>query len=429
MPEALELVDDLLRPLERERGNDDLAAALVGAPDDRGQLVAQELDRPVQAIAVGALGDQAFDAGRHLGVAQDRQVVAPEIAGEGEAQGLPLVLDVEHDDRAAQHVPRVEERQRDARRDGLSAVIGQADDLSQRLCHVRLAVKRLDGLEPGLAAFDQAGDVTRVGFLDHRRVEQHRRREIARRGRRVDGPVEAVAAQQRQRARVVDVRVRQHHRVERPPVDRDVAVLLERLAAAALKEAAVEQHRGARRAQEVLRAGHGLGRADELERDHGSEPSGLGGVRDFANAGVVGSGWVGSFACRRARAACGSSANENSARSSRAIIPWRTIASKFDDLVPVARAVEDDRDVSLQLARLRERQDLEELVERAEPAREHDQRARQVREPELAHEEVVELEPELGRDVRVRTLLVRQPDVEADRPAAGVRARRGSPPP
>ena len=125
LAQALQLVDHLLRALERERRDDDLAAALVGPSDDRGQLVSQLLDRAVQPIAVGALGDQALDAAGHLGVAQDRQVVAPEVAGEGEAQRLPVVLDVEHDDGAAQHVPGVEEGHRDARRDRLPAVVGQ----------------------------------------------------------------------------------------------------------------------------------------------------------------------------------------------------------------------------------------------------------------------------------------------------------------
>ena len=70
---------------------------------------------------------------------------------------------------------------------------------------------------------------------------------------------------------------------------------------------------------------------------------------------------------------------------------------------------------------LRERQDLHQLVQRAEAAGKHDERARQVREPELAHEEVVELERELARDIGIRLLLVRQHDVESDRPAAGIR--------
>ena len=129
--------------------------------------------------------------------------------------------------------------------------------------------------------------------------------------------------------------------------------------------------------------------------------------------------WAASPAAGRARPA-DRRRTRTAPRSSRAIVPWRTIASKSIDFVPVARAVEDDRDVAHELARLGEREHLAQLVERPEAAGKDDQSAREVREPELAHEEVVELEPEPGRDVRVGTLLVRQPDVEADGPAAGV---------
>jgi hypothetical protein len=48
------------------------------------------------------------------------------------------------------------------------------------------------------------------------------------------------------------------------------------------------------------------------------------------------------------------------------------------------------------------------------PAGHHDHRLRQVAEPELAHEEVMELERQPARDVRVVLLLERQRDVEAD---------------
>ena len=65
---------------------------------------------------------------------------------------------------------------------------------------------------------------------------------------------------------------------------------------------------------------------------------------------------------------------------------------EVDDLAPVVGAVEQHHDLAIQLGGLLQGQDLEHLVQRAEAAREGDQRAGGVREPELAHEEVVELE-------------------------------------
>ena len=70
------------------------------------------------------------------------------------------------------------------------------------------------------------------------------------------------------------------------------------------------------------------------------------------------------------------------------------------------------------LAGLHQRQHLEQLVERAEAAGEADQGDRAHQEVHLAQREVVELEAELGRDVAVGHLLVREHDVEADALAA-----------
>ena len=91
---------------------------------------------------------------------------------------------------------------------------------------------------------------------------------------------------------------------------------------------------------------------------------------------------------------------------------------EVDDRVPIFAAVEDDGDL-LHAARLAEAERVEQLVERAEAAGEDDERGGAQDEVELAHREVVELEAEIGRDVRVGLLLVRQIDVEADALGAG----------
>src|SRR5437867_12132747 len=61
-------------------------------------------------------------------------------------------------------------------------------------------------------------------------------------------------------------------------------------------------------------------------------------------------------------------------------------------LIPVVGAVQDDLDLLGELPRLHQCQDLEHLVQRSKAAREDDERLCEVREPELPHEEVVELE-------------------------------------
>jgi hypothetical protein len=71
--------------------------------------------------------------------------------------------------------------------------------------------------------------------------------------------------QARQRARVIDVRVAEHHRVELAGVNPELAVDLVRLGATPLVEAAVQQDPAASRVQNVHRAGDRACCADELD--------------------------------------------------------------------------------------------------------------------------------------------------------------------
>src|ERR1700678_585928 len=88
---------------------------------------------------------------------------------------------------------------------------------------------------------------------------------------------------------------------------------------------------------------------------------------------------------------------------------------EIHDFLPETRAIENDRDLFCQLLRLHERKNFEKLVDRSESAGEDHQRLRQIREPELAHEEIVEFEVEFARDERIRQLLEGKADVQSDR--------------
>ena len=87
---------------------------------------------------------------------------------------------------------------------------------------------------------------------------------------------------------------------------------------------------------------------------------------------------------------------------------------EVDDVVPILASIQQDGDAPAYLARLHEREQLEQLVERAEPAGEDHQRQGGRHEPPLAHEEVVELEIQLACDVGVFVLLMRQRNIETD---------------
>src|SRR5262249_893178 len=73
--------------------------------------------------------------------------------------------------------------------------------------------------------------------------------------------------------------------------------------------------------------------------------------------------------------------------------------AEVDHASPVAPAVDQDQVAPVKLAGLHQREHLPQFVHGAEAARENDQRLGQLREPQLAHEEVVELKIELRTDV------------------------------
>src|SRR5712671_8150996 len=112
------------------------------------------------------------------------------------------------------------------------------------------------------------------------------------------------------------------------------------------------------------------------------------------------------------------------ARADRAVLDQ---CVEIDHLVPVLGAEENDRHAFARLARLYQRQDLEQLVERAVAAGEQHDRLGQVDKPELAHEEVMEVEAEFAADKWVVKFVVRdrdgQPDIEPFRLASAAAGR------
>ena len=97
---------------------------------------------------------------------------------------------------------------------------------------------RIDRLFVGMVSIDEA----RIAFEDMRRIPQHGFTKVNGGRRRVDGPVEAVSHQQRKSAAVVNVGMRQHHRIDGPGGEGKGSISPFRFFAAALKHAAVEQN-------------------------------------------------------------------------------------------------------------------------------------------------------------------------------------------
>lgn len=118
--------------------------------------------------------------------------------------------------------------------------------------------------------------VREVGFflLQPRAVAQHDVAEFGRGRRAIHRPAEPFARQHRKIAGMVDMRVREHDRVERVGRDRQRAPVAQPQVLGALERAAVDQHAPVAVLDQVFRAGHGFGRT-EKSQFHGS-PHGSG---------------------------------------------------------------------------------------------------------------------------------------------------------
>src|SRR5437660_9739365 len=91
---------------------------------------------------------------------------------------------------------------------------------------------------------------------------------------------------------------------------------------------------------------------------------------------------------------------------------------KIDKIFPVLAPVNDNENLLCKLIGLGEGKDFEKLVECAEPSGKNYQCLGQVSEPELSHEEVMELEIQRRGDEGIGILFERQVDVEPDGLAA-----------
>jgi hypothetical protein len=212
----------------------------------------------VQTIAVGRLGDQHVALGDARRIAQDRQVLPAVVAGEHDAPLAATDLGVHHHHRRAEDVAGLEELDAQLRHHLELLVVRHRLDQAQRAFDVLDLVERLGVV----AALPQ---MLRVLRLDVRGVEQHHPQHVGGRVGAPDRPGEAVLDQPRQRSAMVDVRVRQHQRVDLAAGDRQAAVLFLGDAARALHQAAVEQHARAGDAQQVLGAGDVARGAEELQ--------------------------------------------------------------------------------------------------------------------------------------------------------------------
>ena len=210
--QARDGVQDLLRAADGEARHHDHAAAREGFVEQRGEFVLGVRLR-MQPVAVRRLDDQVVRMRGRQRRLHDRVVIAAEVAREGQH----LVIPVHHDARRAENVPGRQQAERGPAA-GFGAFV-ERDGLQQVQRALRI-VQRVERLRRMMLRVAVA--VREIGFflLQPRAVAQHDVAEFGRGRRAVHRPAEPFARQHRQIAGMVDVRVREHDRVERVGCDR-----------------------------------------------------------------------------------------------------------------------------------------------------------------------------------------------------------------
>ena len=209
--------------------------------------------------SVAPVHQQEIDVPHHRGIAQDLVAAAADVAGKKEPlllSAVVLVDDLQQDLRRAEDVAGVEKGQRHPVGDRHRPLVAERHELAQAALGVLLHIERFDRRQAVLGAV--LVEPLGVLLVDVGAVVQHDLAQVARCEGRVDVAREALLAEVRQVAAVVDVGVGKHDQIDLLRVEvRKPAVHLVALLAAALVESAIEQDTAAVDFQQVLRTGGG----------------------------------------------------------------------------------------------------------------------------------------------------------------------------
>lgn len=192
--------------------------------------------RPVAvvAVAVGRFHQQQVGLLHHGRIAQDRRAFRSQVAGEHQ---LPAVRP-QFDNGRAEDMAGIAQRDVHAGQDRRALVVGQRAHLLHGGVHILLGEQRL---RLRLATAAMTVGALGLRFRQRSRVQQHDRQQLGAGTLRMDRTAEPALDQQRQPPDVVDVRVAQHHRVERGGVERERLGVARLRLTATLDQPAVEQ--------------------------------------------------------------------------------------------------------------------------------------------------------------------------------------------
>lgn len=258
-------VEKLLGAPHGEGGNDDVAPAPQGLVEQGGQRGGVADRRLVNAVAVGALGNQVVGPFHRLGVADDGLIDVAQIAGEDQLAAGAVLGQPQLHGGGAEEMPRVVEAGGDILVKADLPPVFAGDDVLER----RLGVGQgVEGLHGGLARTAAllvfpAG----VRLLNVGRIAQHDAHQLAGQTGAVDVAPEALLDQEGNAPGVVDVGVGDNHVVDEAGDEIELGVVP---FVSALLQAAVDENFAPAAGDAVAAAGDGLGRAVKCQFHSGT---------------------------------------------------------------------------------------------------------------------------------------------------------------
>ena len=216
-------IQQLLRAADGERRDDDVAALAERFVDDLGKLVGIAPDLGVVAVAVGRLHHDVVGLFEKLRVADDGLVDVADIAGEDDRLVHAVFFQLKRDGRGTEQMARVGEHRAHTLAEVDLFFILAGRHVLENIQRVLLGVERIDMLAARALAL--AVFVLSVALLNVSGVEQHDLHQICCQACRQDAAVEAVFHQQRDTARVVDVRVGDEQNIDIAGSESEITVV------------------------------------------------------------------------------------------------------------------------------------------------------------------------------------------------------------
>ena len=269
VPVPCEPVQQFLAATDGEGRDQHVAAVAPGLRED----VAEFGDRfgavAMQPAAIGRFHQHQVGARRRIGIAQDRRIERADIAGKNQRTRGAVLVGLQRHGGRAEDMAGIAQGQAQPRQDLAGLAIRQRAHQSHHRTDVAAGEQRL---VMGVAAATMLVVALGIHLGQRGGVFEHDAQQVGGGFLRVDGPTKPAFHQHREPAAMVDMRVTQHHRVERGGVETESFGIARLVGLAALDHAAVQQQPVARREHLVAGTGDFAGRTME-DNPHRPLPS------------------------------------------------------------------------------------------------------------------------------------------------------------